>query len=214
MEIPFSHQLIAKHNHLVYDGTMTSTPWRYIIVNSFGALGYISVIIQWTWSFITLGQPLITADRPLFLPQAPIPPVSHAIDFGVFTPFVSLIALFVTVLIIIFTIITIFRLPKTIGEKGSDITHVVATKIVKTTHRRHPLPVKKTIRLSFWIVCLLKVAAICTPFLLIFITPAIQGLTTQLIFAVGVICALFSLFYFVLQLVLALILRLDKKKVW
>lgn len=193
---------------------MAKTSWRYAVVNTLGTLGYLSIIIQWTWCVITLGQPLLSSDRPLFLPQAPVPPVSHIIDFGIFTPFVSVIALFIVLLIIFLTVITLIRLPRTVGKTGSDVTHVVASQIIKRTHHRHPLPIKKRKRLSFWIIWVLKFIAVYIPFALVFITPSIDGLTTQLITTVGFACAVLSTFYFVLQLSLTHILRLDKKKIW
>jgi hypothetical protein len=193
---------------------MKNPSWRYAITNTFGTLGYISLIIQWAWCLITFGHPLFSLNTAFFLPQAPIPKTTQVIDFGIFTPFISLFALFITILIIILTIITLFFLPRKIGKTGSTVTHVVASQIIKKTHHHQPLPAEKRIRLSFWIIIILKVVAIYAPFALVFITPPVEGLTPRLVTTVGFICAVFSIFYFSLQLLLSFVLRLDKKKIW
>ncbi|MBC7764173.1 hypothetical protein H7Y29_00495 [Microbacteriaceae bacterium] len=193
---------------------MTSTSWRYAVVNTLGTLGYLSIIVQWTWCVITLGQPLLSADKHLYLPQAPVPPVSHVIDFGILAPFVPVLALLVTVIIIVLTVVTLVRLPKAVGKTGSNMTHAAASQIIKKTHRHHSLPIKKRNKLSFWIIWLLKSIAVYVPFALVFITPAVDGLTTRLVTTVSFACAVLSTFYFVLQLSLSFILKLDKKKIW
>jgi hypothetical protein len=207
-------ETIVNRRKVVYDNDMATEPWKYLITNSFGTLGYLSIIIQWTWGLITFGQPLLSADQPLLLPQAPIPQASHATDFGIFSPFVTLLALFITILVVVLTVVNLLRLPKAVGRAGAKTTHVVATQIVKKVQRHHPVPAKKSIKLAFWVVWLLKFIAVFIPLTLVFITPSIDGLSTQLITAIGVICAAFSVFYFACQFLLSLVLKLDNKKVW
>ncbi len=206
--------IIGNDSVVVYDNDMTHAPWRSIVVNSFGSLGYMSIIIQWTWCFITLGYPLFSSDHAFLLPQAPIPETRTPVDFGEFTPFIGLLAIFIAVLVTILSVVIVIRLPKTIGEKGAMATHVVARQVVKQTHRQRPIAKQERDRLSYSIVWALKGFAIAIPVALLFSTPAIEGLTTQLITTLGIVCGAFSLFYFSTQLLLAVMLKVNKNKVW
>jgi hypothetical protein len=195
---------------------MISSPWRYLIVNSLGTLGYLSIVIQWTWCLITLGHPLLSADIFATPPPSPSPSSIHSpmIDPGLFAPFVPLFAVLVTILVITLTVITLIRLPRTVGKKGAELTHVIATQIVKKAEHRHRMTPKKRVQVSVWITWILKIVAIYVPFALVFATPAVEDLSSQLITLIGFTCAAFSTLYFTLQLLLSFILKLDTKKVW
>ncbi len=193
---------------------MTHASWRSVVVNSLGSLGYMSIIIQWTWCFITLGYPLFSTDHAFLLPQAPIPETRTPVDFGEFTPFIGLVTIFIAILVTIISVVILVRLPKVIGEKGALATHVVARQVVKQTHRQRPIAKKERDRLSYSITWALKGIAIAIPVALVFLTPAIEGLTTQLITTIGIISGAFSLFYFSAQLLFAFMLKVNKNKVW
>lgn len=193
---------------------MTIAQGKYALANTLGTLGYLSIILQWTWCLITLGNPILTAKNPLFIPQAPIPDAQPAIDFGIFAPFIPFIALIIVAVLLFLTVFTLVRIPKTVGEKGAQATHVIAERIVKQTAKHRPLPAKKRKRLAAWIVWLLKALAVYIPLALVFITPGVEELTTQLITAIGFMGAAFSTGYFLLQLLLSLTLKLDPKKIW
>ena len=205
---------IAMLVKLIYYKVMKTSAWRLPAVNALGTLGYISGILQWAWTLIVLCYPLITADRSVFLPE----PVPHTptptTEFGFLSPVVIFIAIAFTLLVLLMTVIVIVRLPKTIGISGAKTTQTVAKAIVPTiTHQKH-IPKKRYITLTYRIVVGLKYFLTLLPLSLLLFAPTITNLPANVITAVGLIAAGFTLAYFSAQIICVQLLKVDKKKVW
>lgn len=199
---------------LIYYKVMKTSAWRLPVVNILGTLGYISGVLQWAWTLIVLCYPLITADRSSFLPE-PAPHIpTPTTEFGILSPVVIFIAIAFTLLVLLMTVIVIVRLPKTIGISGAKTTQTVAKVIVPTiTHQKH-IPKKRYITLTYRIVVGLKYFLTLLPLGLLLFAPAISNLPVNVITAVGLIAAGFTLAYFSTQTILVQLLKVDKKKVW
>lgn len=193
---------------------MTNSPWRYKVVNTFGTLGYISGIVQCAWTGVVLCYPLVTMDRSIFFPRPSHPAATPTPDFGPLSPILLIVAIAFTLLVLALTVITIIRLPRTIGTSGAKTTHTVAKAVIPTVVHHKEISKKQYITLSYRIVIGLKYLMAILPLALLAFAPPIAILPSKVIIVVGIITASFTLFYFSIQLVLASVLRTDKKKVW
>lgn len=94
------------------------TSRAFIAANTFGTLGYISLIFQWAWTGLILAYPIITQakrdDLWLFSPsrqKTNITPIQPA-DFGAVMPIISVLAIAFAAILIVMSIVAVIRLPK------------------------------------------------------------------------------------------------------
>jgi len=188
---------------------------RTVVANTFGALGYMSVLFQWTWSLLLVGYPFLVAHPEIL--QAPqqqteiTPPLEIS---PAFTPFATLLVSIVTIIVLVVAIVTLMRLPKTIGRTGARITQRTATTIIPVlTHHKKLSPSEKK-RLSFRVILALKLAVTIAPLVLLLFAQPLQGITSPIMWFLGTFAALSSAFYFGLQLLTAYLGKIDRSKLW
>ena len=193
---------------------MKTNPWRLRLTNTIGTLGYISVLLQWAWAAIILCYPLITADHTILFPtNTPQAPATQ-MEFGAMSPMLLIVAAIFTLLVLALSVIALIQLPKNIGKAGTKTTHAVAKVVLPTVTHHKELSKKRYFTLSYRIVFGIKYLMTVLPFVLLIFAPSIIGLSAKIITTVGALVLTFSLVYFSVQLLLAEVLRVDKKKVW
>lgn len=193
---------------------MTSSQWRKATINTLGTLGYISGILQWTWTLIILGYPLLTADHVIFFPKPThVVPITSG-ESVAFSPVLLVAAIASTLLVLAFTVVTLIKLPKSIGISGAKTTHTVAKAIIPAVTHHKKLPKKQYVALSYRIIITLKYLLTILPLVLLVFAPTIAELSQKIILTVGAGAAIFTLFYFTAQALLVEMLRIDKKSVW
>lgn len=192
---------------------MNALSKRLIFANSFGTLGYISTVFQWLWSFLVLSYPLLSAKPDfLFLPPAQSPPPETV---GIeASPFMIVIAVAATIVILAITVVVILHLPKTIGKKSATFTHTTAKTILPVITHHKKVTKKKRIELSYRIIIGIKLFLITLPLLALPFAQHISTISTDVIWAVAVFCASCSIVYFAVQQLVAHVTRLDKEKIW
>lgn len=186
---------------------------RLAVVNTFGSLGYISLILQWAWGVLIVAYPFITSGAMVKRVNHPVPTVSG--DFGAFNPLVTFIAICTALLVLIATVMTLIKLPKTVGKTGARVTHQAAAKTTKSLFKpKHaPLPEKKRIEMSHRLVLAFKLIAMVTPLAMLLFTKDIP-LDTAIMWAIGVTCAMASLLSFTFQELLARIVGVKLDAIW
>lgn len=182
--------------------------------NVFGTLGYLSVLLQWTWTLLLLCYPLITADHSFFLPDTPTEPFHPTNTAVTSSPITAVIAIAVTAFILVATVIVIARLPKQIGKRGAQITHQTADSLIPIVTKHKPLPQKKRRALSYRIILIAKATAILLPIVGLIWTESPYPLTDAIVWTIGIYCAAWSVAYFAVQQAIGLLGKIDTRQLW
>lgn len=182
--------------------------------NVFGTLGYLSVLLQWTWTLLLLCYPLIMADHSFFLPDTPTEPFHPTNTAVTSSPITAVIAIAVTAFILVATVIVIARLPKQIGKRGAQITHQTADSLIPIVTKHKPLPQKKRRALSYRIVLIAKTIAILLPIVGLIWTESPYPLTDAIVWTIGIYCATWSVAYFAVQQAIGLLGKIDTRQLW
>lgn len=181
------------------------------IVNLFGILGYLSVMLQWLWLTVLLLPSVLENQtvKDIFLPQeAP----KQVVETAYQTPSFVLVALavIITIVILVVTAIVLARLPATIARVGKKTTDRAAQSIVPAITHHKKLPAKKQRTLSIRVVKYLKFSIVLLPVLLLALGGAIPlSLPNDIALFIGCSLAIGSLLWFSLEYTLAHIKRID-----
>lgn len=187
---------------------------RTLVVNTFGTLGYISVIFQWVWSLLLLAYPLITASPDLFLQQH-TPKNTTPLEIApAFSPLLTVIAIATTVLILIATTIVVARLPKTVGQGASRLTKTTAKSILPAVARHKKISKKERQRLSYRIILVLKAILVGVPLVVLLFARPIEQLDSSVMWAIALFAAACSLAYFCTQQIVAYFGKIPRADIW
>lgn len=184
------------------------------VANAFGALGYMSIIVQWAWSILIIAYPFLTSDELASWISQKTASTPEPTELGMFTPAVTVIAIAVTLFVMTTTIILVARLPKKIGRQGARVTHATAHKLVPTITRHQPLSKKQRRIISYQLTLTIKLALVITPLLMLGFAAPISTLTLDIIWAVGLFCASCSIIYFIIQQLIARIRGIKRDAIW
>ncbi|NCU37792.1 hypothetical protein EOL96_01870 [Candidatus Saccharibacteria bacterium] len=181
------------------------------VANLFGALGYLSILIQLAWSLIIFLYPfLLQGDiMPMYTEPnvSPSPLVEEA-----FSPVVLVITIAITIAVLFATTIVVVRLPKAIGKTGSHFTHRTAHVLAPVLAKK-PLTKKRYSKLSAKLVAVLKLLLIIIPPLSLFFAPSIDILPRQAMIVFALFWAGCSLVCFLIQYSLAILNRLPYSRI-
>lgn len=194
--------------------TADRTHIQQTLANTLGTLGYLSLMLQWAWSFVILFYPFI-ADRNSFLfrkDMSPAPPVSP-IDTPAH-PIITIILVAITILILIFTTITLLRAPKAVGKTGAKLTRATSAAILPTLIHHKKISKQRRAALSYQATLVLKLIATLIPLAALLFAPTISAMPGIVIWAIAACCGLGTILYFTLQIVVVKLFNVDKSKVW
>jgi len=184
------------------------------VANVFGTLGYLSILLQWTWTLLLLCYPLITADHSFLLPNTPAEPFHPTNTAVASSPITAVLAIAVTAFILVATVIVIARLPKQIGKRGAQITHQTADSLIPIVTKHRPIPQKKRRVLSYRIILIAKVVAILLPIAGLVWTASPYPLTDAIVWTIGIYCAGWSATYFMIQQAIGFFAKIDTRQLW
>lgn len=185
-----------------------------VIANTFGTLGYLSVLLQWTWVLLLICYPFLTADHSFLLPDAPTHPLPSTDSTVASSPVAAIIAIAATAFVLVITVIVVAKLPKQIGKSGAKLTHQTADTLIPIVTKHKPLPKKKQRILSYRLTLMLKVALTIVPVLGLFWVQSPYPLTTPIVWTIGLFCASWSVIYFVAQQAVGLFTKIDTRALW
>jgi hypothetical protein len=204
---------------ICYHKNMSSTqkPKRrtaLAIANTFGTLGYFSVLLQWTWALLLICYPFLTADHSFLLPDAPVHPLPSVDNAVATSPITTIIAVAATAFVLVITVVVVARLPKQIGKSGAKLTHQTADTLIPIVTKHKPLPKKKQRALSYRLTLILKTAFTIAPVLGLFWVKSPYPLTAPVIWTIGLFCAGWSVIYFAAQQAIGLFAKIDTRALW
>ncbi len=185
------------------------------IVNIFGTLGYLSVLMQWAWSFLIATYPLLVSKPAFLFPDDVVVRPSHVVESNpLWTPIMVFAAGITTVIIIVITVIVILRAPKSIGKQAAHMTHSAANVIVPAFVGNEKISTKKRKKLSYQIIIVLKLTVILIPLIVLFFAGSIEQVPDQVVWVAAFFCAGCSLIYFAIQAFIAKLARIDTCMIW
>lgn len=185
----------------------------------FGALGYMSVLMQWLWLAVTVIFPfLITSGlSTYFLPseQQRIQQAQPAIDMSLPAPLEIALVVAAVVFTLGVTMYALIAVPRTIGRAGKTLTQQsAAAAIPRLTHHR-AISVTRRKALTEYITWAIKLIFVGLPLLALFIpTAASVGLSHIVVMYCGLFFGGWSLLMFSIQYCIAKLGRIDPHRVW
>ncbi len=187
---------------------------RALLVNIFGTFGYLFCLILWAWIGV-LFMPLLLESKQfehVFIPTQTTKPTAAAIPDS-FSPVVTIIALGITAVIMIITVIALLRAPIAIARAGKKVTTKTAdTALPLLTHHK-VLPKKEKRRLTAQLIKLAKLLFVILPVGISFSGLAIDSpLPFALVLLISSVLALLAVFWFSLQYIFAQLLNVDSSK--
>jgi len=195
-----------------YDKSMSATPKRQIIVNTFGTFGYISLILQWLWVSVLFLPQLFENEtvKDFFMPPANI---TQAPSIELHAPplLATVLAIAITVAILIITIVILARLPIAVSKTGKKTVLSTAERIIPVITHHQKLPAKKKRQLTVQIIRIVKFVFTLLPFLLLVLVVFVPtSLPDEIVMFIGGFLALCTLLWFSLEYGLAKILRIEE----
>ncbi len=186
-------------------------------VNTFGALGYSSLLVQWAWTILAVGLSFFTSDamRNVFLPPKNnhMPPQPRGFDL----PTGIEIIIAITAVIFAFGVIiyAIVSVPRSIGRSGQRVTHKSAKVTLPHVTNHRPLSKKQKRRLLEQITWTIKAILAVLPAALLAIPPSIElGLDHAIVVVTGLLLFAVTVVMFVIQFVLAKVWKIPSGQVW
>ena len=192
---------------------MAWTSRRTTIINIFGILGYLSIIMQWLWLLVIVAHPLLSSNFSLFLPDQPVPSVTTPVA-STPSPVVIGFVIIVTILIFAMTFYILWKLPKRIGLQGARATKRTATVLVPVITHHKKISKKRRLRVSYQVVLGSKLLLMCVPLVGLVFAQPINGLDARAIWTVGIFCGLCSFIYFGIQQLSATLLNVKTSDLW
>lgn len=162
-------------------------------------IAYLSCTLQWLW-VMTIGLPPLieTGSIDFLLPTAPVPDSSY-VQAQQFSPLMLVFAGIITVAMLVFTAIVLYRLPKTVAKVSHNIVHETTDIILPFATHHKKIPAKKKQALSRRIVLITQIAASLLPLLIAFFLAPYGELSKLLIVIVALFFAAVSVSAFVLS---------------
>lgn len=194
--------------------TSTRPHIQQTLANTFGTLGYLSLMLQWTWSLVILFYPFIT-NRDSFLFRRETPPVAPVSPIVMPThPVISILLITITILILIFAVITILRLPKTIGKTGAQLTRATSAALLPALVQHKKISKKQHVSLSYRTTLALKLLATIVPLIVLLFAPAILAMPGIVIWTIAGTGGIGTAFFFILQILVVEVFKVSKPNVW
>ena len=146
----------------------------------FEMVSYVFVLFQWLWFGMILA-PLFkdSSILDLFLPNGTALPETTTIQQTP-SPFLVAVAIVVTIIMIVVSIVALWRLPKSILKGGDAVTHNISEVIVPIATHHKKLPKKKKQLLTNRTIVLVRFIFIALPFIGVVLSPSIADLPQQL----------------------------------
>ncbi len=187
-----------------------------LTVNSFGALAYITLVIQWVLSLLVYA-PLLEALIPQSEPT-PTPVVASPVVSEEPSMFIFFVAAFITIAVLVLTLVVLARIPLTIARTGKKTVATGSSALtdayLKVTHKKPTKRLRLTIQPRAAII--LKLLALLLPIGFAYGTTFVDdpGIDPTLAVFLAAFLADVVVVCFVAQYSLAYALKVPLKALW
>jgi len=191
--------------------------WRARFANTFGALGYVVVVFQWVLA-LALFVPMLNQVDLLWPQEPPVvdaPVVSAPSEPSILT-FIG-VAVIVAIMLAL-TVYIMLKLPSAVVRTSRKVVHKSSDTVSSALLHvmKKPDTKKARERLAPRVVAFLKLAAVCLPVLLVFLSRYIQGQTADdsLILFMASSLSNIAVLMFMVQYFGAKILKVNSADIW
>ncbi len=186
---------------------------RALLVNTLGSLGYLFCLLSWCWVTLLYLPMLLENEQ---VGQFILPTPSQEVVPNESTPETSLpmiiLAVTVTILILIATIVVLLRAPITIAKTGKTVTSKLADATIPLVTKGRQLPVAKKKLLTANLIKLTKLLLVLLPFAAVAFGVLVElPLPFNVAIFLSGILSLFALLWFSTQYVLAHLLGVENQ---
>lgn len=148
----------------------------------FRNLGFMSLVVQWMWSMLIAVYPLIISGQLDY----PSDTSSNTVDINLApevtsSPLAVILAVTITVIVLIATIIFLARLPRKIGQAGEKLTINTVNVVLPVALKGEKTSRKKKIELTMRLEILIKTIFVIAPLGLLSIVENSTGLQDYII---------------------------------
>lgn len=156
-----------------------------IVIRVFEVLSYVFTTLGWLWFGVVL-FPLAQGSGAFtfLLPTTPQPQpavVHHEAN----SPFLLVLAAFVTALMIIISLIALWRLPRNLAKLGNAASHSVSDAVIPLITHHKKIPKKTKRKLNARIVLYARIAFILIPLAGTLACPPIKELSREIVVVVS-----------------------------
>lgn len=184
------------------------------IANFFGAMGYLSLLLEWFWVVGLLLQPLIVSGTFNWLITPPTAPQTPQPTYSIDPTIGLIIGIVTTVLCLAVTVYALYFIPRSVGKTGAAVTQLAAKNIAPAITHHKPISKKRAKRLSYQIVTALKFILIALPLFVAFCIPQFAVFTKNIVLTVTLFCAALAVVNFCAQLLVVKVRRLNTDTIW
>ena len=184
---------------------------RTLLVNSFGAFGYITCLVLWCWIGIVYLPTLLENDRvSQLLFTQPSEEIVVSPETSGSSPVVLFIAVCFTVAIMVLTVFVLLKAPATITKTGKNITTKAASTALPLITRGQAISKSKERRLTASLIKISKLLLVLLPVAASYIGLLVEpSLPLDVVIFVSSMLALIAVFWFSVQYVFARTLGID-----
>lgn len=188
------------------------------IVNILGSFGYLSCCLQWLWATV-LNLSFINWIALLVTPRIDDSSVK-TVDVASSSPdMLSIIfAIATTVIMLIFTVYVLIKIPSTIIKTGKKVVHQTADGVTPLMLRaQNKKGTKKNrLKMSHSLIIVMKVIVVILPIILTLLSQyaSLQMMDFYIAMYVCVCLFSFSVTFFGLQYVLSAIFEVNRQEIW
>lgn len=193
---------------------MKNFPGKVLIANTFGALGYVSCLFLWGWIGI-LYLPMLLQNETIekFVIPTPSEEVTVIQPTIEASPIMAVLAVGITIIILIATILVFAKLPKAIATTGKTVTTKAAGAALPVITRGRKLPPAKQQRLTVSLIKLAKLLLVLLPVAMSFLGAVIEPpIPFDITLFVSGILAMSATLWFSAQYIVAKLLLINVKQ--
>jgi hypothetical protein len=183
----------------------TTHSWQIKIVNIIGAFGYLACLLQWLWVAMLYMNTIVGSGAWQFLTRpTPTTTVSSEPMINIPSGLAMIIAVVITFLVLIITIVIIWRLPRQVAVTGSKITKSTAKRTVPLIYKHKKLPEKQRKKLIERLTWSVKLLLVALPVILTLFSDSINLETSyDIAVTIGLFLAVSSIVWFGAQYISA-----------
>lgn len=147
-----------------HDKDHTSHHIARSIANGFGALGYMSLLLQWAWALLLFSYPYMESGSlmRLLFSERTAKPIAQTSSVPL-TPAIISLSVVITVIVLIMMVIVIIRFPSAVEKQGVHVTQKAAASIIPIITHHQEIPKKHRTKLTYQIIIVIKGFAIIIP---------------------------------------------------
>ncbi|GEM_PF-5392063 len=195
---------------ICYHGTMLLSSIRQLAMRFFKVSSYLLTALDWLWCVMLTLPLLMKSDFIKLLIPENAPPVKTVAAQSSISPTILVIGIITTIIMVLLTLVLMWRLPKAILKTGDTISHTVTDVVLPVIVHHKKMPVKKQRVLSARLLVYVRLLLLILPVAGVALLPASANLEKNIGIAASAITALVGVVCLLAEYAIAATLRKPK----